>query len=190
MGKVVVSEFVSLDGVMEAPGGEPGYRHTGWVFDYQDDEQVQHKYRECLDAGALLLGRVTYESFAGAWPNYEGDFADRMNAIPKYVVTTTLRELAWNNSTVVSGDLTAEITALKQMVEGDLLVTGSRTLVHWLAANGLVDEYRLIIFPVVLGSGFRVWASAEAMQPLKLISTTPFANGTVELVYRVLRGAV
>src|SRR5262245_53516209 len=130
MRTLVVSEFVTLDGVMEAPGGEPSHPHTGWVMDYEGEEQVAYKFQEVLDAETLLVGRVTYESFAGAWPTYEGAFADRMNSMAKAVVSNTLSDPAWNNTTVLSGDAPSAVRALKEGDGGPILVAGSGTLVH------------------------------------------------------------
>src|SRR5215211_4591055 len=124
MRKLIVTEFVTLDGVMEAPGGEPGHPHSGWVFDYVGDEQMKYKFDEVLEADVQLIGRVTYESFAGAWPEREGPFADRMNSMPKYVVTTTLDELEWNNCTPIKSDVAAEVAKLKEQEGGDILVAG------------------------------------------------------------------
>ena len=157
MRPLIVSEFVTLDGVMEAPGGEPTHPHTGWVFDYQGDEQVQYKLQEVLDAGSLLIGRVTYESFVGAWPDRTGVFADRMNAMPKVVVSSTLTDSAWNNTTVVGGDVVAQVNDLKQQDGGPILVPGSVRLVHTLLDNDLVDELRLMVFPVTIGAGLRLF---------------------------------
>jgi dihydrofolate reductase len=183
MSKIIVSEFVTLDGVMEAPGGEPGHPHTGWVFDFQGDEQIQHNYEEVLEAEALLIGRVTYESFAGAWPHYEGEFADRMNAMPKHVVSTTLRNPEWNNAHVISGDVIAGITQLKQQAGGPLLVAGSLKLVQTLMAHDLIDEYRLKIFPVVLGSGRRLFPESPDKTVLRLADIRAFDSGVVEYTY-------
>ncbi len=154
--KLVVSEFVSLDGVMEAPGGEPGYAHTGWVGDAMSRPEAQRfKLDEVLEAEAHLLGRVTYESFAGAWPQREGPLADKINRMPKYVVSTTLTDLPWENCHLIDRDVPGQIAELKARAGGTLLVAGSRTLVHALIAHGLVDEFRLMIAPMVLGSGAR-----------------------------------
>ena len=185
MGRIVISEFVSIDGVMEAPGGEPGYRHTGWVERFQDEEQVQYKFEEVQSSSALLIGRVTYESFAGAWPNYQGEFADRMNAMPKYVASTTLTDPAWNNTRVLQGPLADAVGALKREVEGDILVNGSRRLARSLREHGLVDEYRLMVFPIVLGSGDRLFAATSEAEELELAGSRAFGNGVVELTYRV-----
>ena len=180
MSKLIVTEFVTLDGVIEAPGGEPGHPHTGWVFDFIGPEQLEYKLEETLEAESLLIGRVTYEGFSAAWPEREGPFAEKMNSMPKYVVSSTLSEpLEWNNSTVVSGDVAAEVAKLKQAVGGPILVAGSRTLVHFLIENDLVDEYRLLVFPVVIGSGLRLFPDSPDKRPLKLIEAKSFETGVV-----------
>jgi dihydrofolate reductase len=181
--KIIVSEFVTLDGVMEAPGGEPGHPHSGWVFDFMGDEQMQYKLEEVLDAESLLIGRVTYESFAGAWPERSGQFAEKMNAMPKFVVSTTLRDPEWHNSTVIAGDVVGEITRLKQGEGGSILVGGSRTLVHTLMEHNLVDEYRLMIFPVVLGSGRRLFPETPNKTVLRLADSKTFGSGVVVHTY-------
>ncbi|HEX5369476.1 MAG TPA: dihydrofolate reductase family protein [Dehalococcoidia bacterium] len=187
MGKIVVSEFVSLDGIMEAPGGEPGYKHTGWVFGYQSDDQVAYKLAEVLSHEAMLIGRTTYESFAGAWPERSGEFADRMNSMPKFVASTTLKVPAWSNTTVFDGDAMAAVARLKQELDGDLLVAGSRSLVDSLRQHDLVDVYRLMVFPIVLGSGKRLFDDAEDATRLQLIETQALTNGAIVLTYRTLQ---
>jgi dihydrofolate reductase len=177
MRKLIVSEFVTLDGVMEAPGGEPTHRHTGWVGDYQDDAQVAYKLKEVLEAQILLIGRVTYESFAGAWPTYEGEFADRMNGMPKVVVSSTLTDPAWNNTTVLRGDVVEGVTALKAEDGGPILVGGSRTLVHALLDHDLVDELRLMVFPVSIGAGLRVFPDTIKKTPWRRIDSQTFPSG-------------
>ena len=154
MSRLIVTEFVTLDGVMEAPGGEPTHPHSGWVGDYMSAEQLQYKLDEVLEAESLLIGRVTYEGFASAWPEREGEFADKMNSMPKYVVSSTLSgPLEWNNSTLVQGDVAEEVGKLKQQDGGPILVAGSATLVQSLIENDLVDELRLMVFPVMIGGG-------------------------------------
>ncbi len=186
MGRVVVTEFVSLDGVMEAPGGEPGYAHTGWVGRVPDGGQFSYKLEEILEAEVHLLGRVTYESFAGAWPGRtdEAGFSDKMNAMPKYVVSSTLDRLEWNNSHLLEGDPIAAIRALRDRVGGVVLVAGSRTLAQALLAGGLVDELRLMIFPVVLGSGARLLPDSPDRLELELVETRSWDSGVVLVVYR------
>jgi dihydrofolate reductase len=184
MSQIIVSEFVTLDGVMEAPGGEPGHAHSGWVFDFMSDEQLQYKLEETLEAESLLIGRVTYESFAGAWPERSGDFADKMNAMPKHVVSTTLRKPEWNNTTVISQDVLGSILRLKERNGGPIVVYGSRTLVHTLMEHDLVDEYRLMIFPVVLGSGRKLFPDTPTKTMLRLVETKPFSSGVVVHTYQ------
>ncbi len=173
---LIVSEFVTLDGVMEAPGGETTHPHTGWVMDYMGPEQEAYKLAEVLAADTLLIGRVTYESFAGAWPTYEGVFADKMNGMPKVVVSNTLRDPAWHNTTVLGGDVVAGVAALKQRAGGPVLVAGSATLVHALLDNDLVDELRLMVFPVSIGAGLRVFPETIKKSPWALTDTVTFPS--------------
>ena len=187
MGQIVVSEFVSLDGVVEAPGGEPGYRHTGWVARFQDEEQIQWKFREVLAHEALLLGRITYGSFAGAWPSFKGAFADKMNSMPKYVASTTLERVDWNNAHLLQGDAMAATARLKRELRGDILVHGSRTLANALRKHDLVDEYRLMIFPIILGSGVRLFEETPDATTFRLIGTESLKNGVAVLTYRPVR---
>jgi dihydrofolate reductase len=189
MGKVVVTAFMSLDGVMEAPGGEPDYKHAGWVLRRADAGQGQYKLDEVLSHEALLLGRRTYESFAGAWPSRKGPFADKMNGMPKYVVSTTLERAEWNNSAVIGSDVPGAVARLKKELGGDLLVAGSRTLVGALRRHDLIDEYRLMIFPVVLGSGRRLFDESPDATPLELVDLRRFESGAVVLTYRPTRTA-
>jgi dihydrofolate reductase len=175
MRRVIVSEFVTLDGVMEDPGGAEGFERGGWAFRYQRGaEGDKFKLDEVMDADAMLLGRVTYQGFAEAWPDRtdEAGFADKMNSMPKYVVSNSLESADWNNSTVIRGDVAAEIATLKQGPGGDLLVAGSCTLVDTLRRHDLVDEYRLMVFPVVLGTGKKLFRDGD-MNSLRLIETKP-----------------
>jgi dihydrofolate reductase len=185
MRRIVVSEFLSLDGVMEDPGGAEGFRHGGWSFQFNDPEGMKYKLDETLDHGALLLGRVTYEGFAKAWPGMTDDvgFADKMNGMPKYVVSKTLQAADWNNSTILSGDLAQEVTALKEQEGPDILVAGSASLVRGLMVNDLVDEYRLMVFPIVLGSGKRLFEGEGDAATLRLVDVKPLPSGTVILTY-------
>ena len=186
MGKLIVTEFVSVDGVMDSPGGEPGYPHTGWTTWFPNDEGFgEFKSGEVFDAEVNLLGRVTYESFAGAWPDYEGPMADRMNSMPKYVVSTTLKDPEWTNSHVISEDVPAAIARLKHDIAGDILVAGSRTLVHTLYEHDLVDEYRLMVFPVILGSGRRLFPDdVRAKRILELVESRTIEGGVQIQTYR------
>jgi dihydrofolate reductase len=185
MGRVVVSEFVSLDGVMEGPGPDDPYAHAGWTFQFQDPVGMRYKLEEVLSHEALLLGRVTYEGFAKAWPGRidEVGFADKMNAMPKYVVSSTLAHADWSNSTILSGELPTAIGRLKEESSGDILVAGSCRLVQGLLAEGLVDELRLMVFPIVLGSGKRLFGESRDPLSLELASSTRLQSGAVILTY-------
>jgi len=184
MGRIVVSEFISLDGVVEDPGGSENYAHGGWAFGFDRGEAGDRfKLDELEAAEAMLLGRVTYQGFAAAWPNYPANpFTDKMNSVAKYVVSSTLQSADWNNSTILSGDAVEEITALTQRIDGDILVGGSVSLVHLLIANDLVDEYRLMVFPVVLGAGKRLWADDARETPAALTLDSSARAGDVELL--------
>jgi dihydrofolate reductase len=175
MRRVIVSEFVTLDGVMEDPGGAEGFERGGWAFQFErGPEGDKFKLDEVMEADAMLLGRVTYQGFAEAWPGRtdEMGFADKMNGMAKYVVSNTLESADWNNSTVIRGDVAAEIAALKQGPGGDMLVAGSGRLVDTLRRHGLVDEYRLMVFPVVLGSGKKLFGGGgQDATPLRLVET-------------------
>lgn len=188
MNPVIVSELVTLDGVMEAPGGEPGHPHTGWAIDFMGPEQIAYKRDEALAAESLLVGRVTYESLAEGWATRMGEFGDKMNAMPKHVVSTTLRDPVWNNSTVIGGDVAGEVARLKERAGGPLLVIGSRTLVHTLIAHDLVDEYRLMIFPVLLGGGRRLFPETEGKRVLRLADSRTFGSGVVVQTYLPVEG--
>lgn len=177
MRTLIVSEFVTLDGVMEAPGGEPTHPFSGWVFDYQGEEQIAYKLKEVLDAELLLIGRVTYESFVGAWPNREGEFADKMNGMPKVVVSSTLAHPDWNNTTVLQSDVVDGVKKLKASGGGHILVAGSKTLVHTLLDNDLVDELRLMVFPVTIGSGLRVFPDTSKKTAWKVTEAQTFPSG-------------
>jgi dihydrofolate reductase len=169
MGKLVVTEFVSIDGVFEDPGGAEGYEHGGWTFEYdRGDDGNQFKVDELTAAEVQLLGRVTYEGFAEAWPSREGEFADKLNSDPKYVVSTTLKNPEWHNTTVISENAAEEIAKLKEQTNGDILVAGSGTLVGTLLGADLVDELRLMVFPTVLGRGKRLFPDGINRLKLKL----------------------
>lgn len=186
MGRIVVTEFVSLDGVIEAPGGEEGYKHTGWTFEIdRGDEGNKFKLDEVAEANAQLLGRVTYEGFAAAWPGRDdaAGFAAKMNSMPKYVVSSTLETADWENTTILSGDFAEEIAKLKQEVDGVILVAGSATLVQGLIEHDLIDELRLMVFPVALGSGRRLFGETEDKKPMKLADSKTVGDGIVILTY-------
>ncbi|USG66112.1 dihydrofolate reductase family protein [Brevibacillus ruminantium] len=191
MRKIIVSEFVSLDGVMEDPQ---------WTFQFNTDEQNQFKYDELKECDTLLLGRVTYEGFAAAWPKVtnkvaEGvvvpdDFADRMNNYPKFVVSTTLQEVSWNNSRLIRGNLVEEVSKLKQLPGKDILVAGSCQLVNTLMEHHLIDEYRLMVFPIVVGNGKRLFRDHDDMKVLKHVETKTFRSGVAVLTYEPHRSVV
>jgi dihydrofolate reductase len=185
MGRIVVTEFMSVDGVMEGPGGDNDFVRGAWSFEFDRGEDGnKFKMDEVLAADGLLLGRRTYEGFAAAWPEREGEFADLFNQMPKYVVSNTLENPEWNNSTVISGDLVEEITKLKREVDGDLYVHGSAQLVQFLLENGLVDELRLMVFPVVLGTGKRLFGETTDAHKLRLEeSRTVGGDGVAVMVY-------
>lgn len=186
MGKIVVTEFVSLDGVIEAPGGGEGYRHAGWTFEIErGQEGDKFKLDELVEAEAQLLGRVTYEGFAAAWPQMEDEagFAEKMNTMPKYVVSSTLERADWQNSTILSGDPAESVARLKEEVDGVILVAGSATLVKALIEADLVDELRLMVFPVLLGEGKRIFPEGEAKHRLQLAEAKTVGDGIVLLRY-------
>jgi dihydrofolate reductase len=186
MGRIVVTEFVSLDGVMEDPGGSEHSKHGAWTFKFnRGDEGNKFKMDETTGAEAQLLGRVTYEGFAAAWPQRSGDpFSEKFNSMPKYVISQTLKKADWNNSTILKGNVVEEVSKLKQTLKGDILVSGSGRLVQTLIANDLVDQLNLMLFPVVLGSGKRLFGDTSEMKTLRLAEWKPVGDGVLILVYR------
>ncbi len=184
VGKIVVTEFVSLDGVMEDPGGSEDFKHGGWSFEIaRGEEGDKFKLDEAFSSEALLLGRVTYEGFAEAWPSREGEFADKFNNMPKYVVSSTLDTPEWNNSTVLKGDVAEEVGKLKQEQDGDIVVHGSARLVQTLVEHDLVDEFRLMVYPLVLGSGKRLFGDTSDKKPLRLVDSKVVGDGVAILIY-------
>jgi dihydrofolate reductase len=186
MGKIVVTQFVSLDGVIEDPGGSENYKHGGWTFEIdRGEEGDKFKYDELVEAEAQLLGRVTYEGFAAAWPTMEdgAGFAEKMNSMPKYVVSSTLQEASWNNSTILAGELADEVARLHREVDGVILVAGSAQLVQGLLERDLVDELRLMVFPVVLGEGKRLFGDVNEKKPLRLVGSKALGDGISLLTY-------
>ncbi len=182
MGKLVVTEFISIDGVFEDPGGAEGYEHGGWTFDYdRGDDGNKFKVDELMTAEVQLLGRVTYEGFAEAWPSREGEFADKLNSDPKYVVSTTLKNPEWQNTTVISGNVAEEVAKLKQRTDGAILVAGSGTLVSTLLGADLVDELRLMVFPTVLGRGKRLFPDGIDRLRLKLAESKSVGPDGVQI---------
>jgi dihydrofolate reductase len=183
--RIVVTEFVSLDGVMEAPGGEPGFKYPSWTFEFdRGDDGNQFKLDETRSADGLLIGRRTYESFAGAWPEREGEFADKFNSMPKFVVSTTLEDPEWNNTTVLgAGDATAEVRKLKEEFDGELQVPGSHRLVQELIASDLVDQVNLMVFPVILGTGKKAIEETPERRQLRLTDSKVVGDGILVLTY-------
>jgi dihydrofolate reductase len=187
MGKLVVSEFISLDGVIEDPGGAEGTPHGGWSFKFPTPEGQRLKFEELQASDVQLLGRVTYEGFAAAWPAMEeatGEYGKRMNNMPKVVVSTTLTEATWNNTTIISDNVVAEVAKLKELYQGDVLVPASATLVDTLRANGLVDEYRLMVHPIVLGQGKRLFKDGAAGTIVELVDSRKVGPDVLLLTYR------
>jgi dihydrofolate reductase len=186
MGKIVVTEFVSLDGVVEDPGGSENFKYGGWTFEYdRGDEGNKFKLDETMASDALLLGRVTYEGFADAWPSRDGEFADKFNTMPKYVVSSTLENPTWTNSTVINGeDLADAVARLKDEHSGDVVVHGSVQLTQALIEQDLVDELRLMVFPVVIGTGKRLFGETSDKKPLKLAESKTVGDGVAILTYR------
>jgi dihydrofolate reductase len=186
MGKIVVTEFVSLDGVIEAPGGGEDYRHAGWTFEIdRGEEGDRFKLDELVEAEAQLLGRVTYEGFAAAWPTIEDEagFAEKMNSMPKYVLSSTLEEASWDNSTILRGELGQEVEKVQREIDGVILVAGSAQLVQGLLERDLVDELRLMVFPVLLGEGKRLFGDVSEKKPLNLVDSKTLGDGIARLTY-------
>src|SRR5262245_56087138 len=190
MGRIVASDNVSLDGVVQDPAGDEGFRLGGWVGLIKDSPELGRlALDDALGAEALLLGRRSYEWFAARWPSRSGELADRLNGMPKYVVSATLEHPGWSNSTVLKGDVVNEVSKLKQQLEGDILVPASFHLVHTLLEHDLVDELRLKIFPVVLGAGARLFGETSDKKPMRLLDTQAVEGGITLLTYQPVRGA-
>jgi dihydrofolate reductase len=190
MGKLIVSENVTLDGVIQDPAGDEGFRVGGWVGLIKNSPQLgKLALDEAMDAEALLLGRRSYEWFAARWPSRRGELADRLNSVPKYVVSSTLDHPGWNNSTVLAGDVLNEVSRLKHELSGDIVVPASFQLVHTLMEHDLVDELRLKIFPVVLGAGERLFGEASDKKPMRLVDTQTVEGGVAFLTYERVRDA-
>jgi dihydrofolate reductase len=184
MGRIVITEFISLDGVVEDPGGAEDFKYGGWSFEFErGDEGNAFKVDETMQSEALLLGRVTYEGFADAWPSREGEFADKFNSMPKYVVSSTLENPEWTNTTVLTGDLEQEIAKLRDAPGGDVVVHGSIELAQALIDKDLVDELRLMVFPVVLGAGKRLFGETGDKKTFRLAESKVVGDGVVVLVY-------
>src|SRR5712691_6532419 len=185
MGKIVVSENVSVDGVVQDPAGDEGFSRGGWVGLIAAREDVAKvALEEALGAEAFLLGRRSYEWLAARWPSRSGELADRLNSLPKYVVSATLANPAWNNSTVLKGDVLNEVSTLKQQIDGDIVIAGSFQLVRTLIEHDLVDELRLKIFPVALGAGERLFGQTSDKKPMRLLDTQTLEGGIAYLTYQ------
>jgi len=190
MGTIVVSENISLDGVVEDPTGDQGFRHGGWGVQLGDTDRAAWAEVECneaLGAEALLMGRRSYEFFAARFPSRSGEWADRLNSMPKYVVSSTLTDPDWNNSTVLDGDVVDAVSKLKQELDGELVVYASRPLVHTLLEHDLVDELRLIVYPVVLGAGERLFGETSDKKPMRLLSTQTVGDCLAFIAYELVR---
>jgi dihydrofolate reductase len=190
MGRIIVTEFISLDGVIEAPGGGEKFKHAGWTFKFNRGEDGdKFKLEETRSTAALLLGRVTYEGFAAAWPTRDGEFADKFNTMPKYVVSATLTKPTWNNSTVLKGDVADTVTKLKEKQNGNIVVHGSARLVQTLLEHDLVDELRLMVFPVVLGTGKHLFSETGDMKTLRLTNSQVVGDGVAIFTYEPVRAS-
>ena len=190
MGRIVVSDNVSLDGVVQDPAGDEGFRVGGWVGRIMDRKELARvTLDEALGSETLLLGRRTYEWFAVRWPSRSGELADRLNSLPKYVVSSTLEHLAWNNSTVLKGDVANEVSNLKQELNGEINVPASFQLLHTLMDHDLVDELRLMIYPVVLGAGERLFGETSDKRPMRLLAIRTVASDLAYLTYELVRDA-
>jgi dihydrofolate reductase len=192
MGKIVISENVSLDGVVQDPTGEEGFRHGGWfgqIGDKDREEWARVEFEEALGAEALLLGRRSDEYFGPRWTGRSGEWADRLNILPKYVVSSTLQDPKWTNVTVLSGDVVDEVLKLKQEIAGDIVVYASRQLVHTLMEHDLVDELRLMVYPFVLGAGERLFGETSDKKPIRPLCARTVGDSLVLLTYAIVRDA-
>jgi dihydrofolate reductase len=187
MGRIVVTEYISVDGVVEAPSGTEAFERVGWTDDFsRGPEGDTFKFDETMASDALLLGRVTYDAFAPVWPHLKGEFADKFNTMPKYVVSSALENPEWNNTIVLHGDVIEEVTKLKERYERDIVVHGSPQLAQTLIDHDLVDELRLMVYPVIVGAGKRLFADTTHKKNLRLVETKTFNDGIHVLIYRPL----
>ena len=190
MGRIVISENVSLDGVIEDPTGVEGLRVGGWFWETDHGADGERfTLEKALGTDALLLGRRSYEFFAATWPSRGGELADRLNGVPKYVVSSTLADPAWNNSTVLAGDVVTEVSKLKQELDGEIVVLGSPRLARTLIESDLIDELRLMTYPVLLGAGKRLFGETSDKKPMRLVATQAVGDGIVILTYERVRDA-
>jgi dihydrofolate reductase len=184
MGRIVVTEYISVDGVVEAPSGTEDFDRVGWTDDFsRGPEGDAFKVDETIASDALLLGRGTYDGFAPVWPQVEGEFADKFNTMPKYVVSSTLENPEWNNTTVLRGDVVDEVEALKGRYEGDIVVHGSPQLAQTLIEHDLVDALHLMVYPVIVGAGKRLFGETTAKKNLRFVESKTFDDGVTVLVY-------
>jgi dihydrofolate reductase len=184
MGRIVVTEYISVDGVVEAPSGTEDFERVGWTDDFsRGPAGEQFKVDETMASDALLLGRVTYDTFAAVWPHVEGDFADKFNTMPKYVVSSTLGNPEWNNTTVLRGDVVEDVKDLKEQHRRDIVVHGSPQLAQTLIEHDLVDALHLLVYPVIVGAGKRLFAATSVKKNLRLVETKAFNDGVTLLVY-------
>ena len=185
MGRIVVTEFISLDDVMQDPGGDSKWKHAGWSFKVsRGEEGDKFKLDETFDTEALLLGRVTYQGFAAAWPSVPGPFGEKFNSMPKYVVSSTLEKAEWNNSTILKGDVVKEVSKLKQKLNGNIAVHGSAQLAQTLIEHDLVDELHLMVYPVILGSGKRLFGDTADKKSLTLVESRTVGDGVAILIFK------
>src|SRR3954468_15999334 len=184
MARIIVTEFVSLDGVFQDPGGGEGFEYAGWTFDFAGEDRYQFKFDETKATDALLLGRITYEGFAAAWPERQGEFADIFNSMPKFVVSNTLKDPSWQNTTVLDGDPVEAVRRLKEEQDGTLAIHGSGMLAQALIANDLVDQINLMIYPVVLGKGRRFFGETNGKKPFKLAESRTYDDDVQVVIYR------
>jgi dihydrofolate reductase len=192
MGRIIISENITLDGVVQDPTAEEGFTHGGWFLHVSNNDRegfYQAALDEALGAEALLVGRRTYEFLVARWPSRTGELADRMNSMPKYVVSSTLEKPDWSNSTVIIGDAVKEASKLKERLNGEIVVAGSRQLVRTLIENDLVDEVRLMVYPFVLGAGERLFGETSDKMPLRLVTNRTVGDALAYLTYEVVRDA-
>jgi dihydrofolate reductase len=192
MGKIVISDNVSLDGVDQDPTGEEGFRQGGWFAQVGDKDRegfAEVALDEALGAEAFLLGRRSYEFLAARWPSRSGELADRLNSLPKYVVSSTLGDPEWNNSTVLKGEVVTEVSKLKHELDGEIVIPASRQLVRTLMEHDLVDELRLLVYPVVLGAGERLFGETSDKKPMRLLDTRTVGDSLAYLTYEFVRNA-
>jgi dihydrofolate reductase len=184
MGRIIATEFISVDGVIDTPGGKGEFKYSGWTAEIsRGDEGNKFKLDETLNSEALLLGRITYVGFASAWPSIKGEFGDKFNSMPKYVVSSTLKRGDWNNTTVLSGNMVEQVTKLKKTVDGNIVVHGSAQLVQGLLEHDLLDELRLMVYPIILGAGKRLFGETSDKKPLRLKESRTVGDGVAILIY-------